>query len=200
MFTGLVEATAPVLAAQARGGGLRLIVRRPALPFVTAAGDSVAVSGACLTVVDDPAAGTDLAFDLSAESLALTWLGEAHPGRRVNLERALQLGERLGGHMVSGHVDGLASVIARRDGDDGGAELELEAASEQARYLTSKGSVTLDGVSLTVVRPRGPRFTVALIPETLARTTLGDARAGQRLHLEADMIGKWVERLLRERA
>lgn len=195
MFTGLVEACVPVLAAEPRGGGLRLVLERPEGEFETAPGDSVAVSGACLTVVP----GAELAFDLSPETLALTWLGEARPGRRVNLERALQLGERLGGHMVSGHVDGLASLVARRDLDDGGAEIEVEAAPEHARYLTSKGSVTLDGVSLTVVRPRGRRFVVALIPETLARTTLGEARPGTRVHLEADLIGKWVERFVRER-
>jgi len=197
MFTGLVEACVPVLASQPRGGGLRLVVARPAGAFETAPGDSVAVSGACLTVVPD--AGPDLAFDLSGETLALTWLGEARPGRRVNLERALQLGERLGGHMVSGHVDGLATIVGRTDTDDGGAEIEVEAAPEHARYLTSKGSVTLDGVSLTVVRPQGRRFRVALIPETLARTTLGEVRPGARVHLEADLIGKWVERFVRDR-
>jgi riboflavin synthase len=199
MFTGLVEASAAILSAEARAGGMRLVVRRPSPDFNTRPGDSVAVSGVCLTVVPDPAAGSHLAFDLSAETLSLTWLGESRPGRSVNLERALRLGDRLGGHMVSGHVDGLARVLARNAGADGGLELELEAAPEHARYLTSKGSVTLDGVSLTVVRPRGRLFGVALIPETLARTTLGEAKAGQRLHLEADLVGKWVERLLAER-
>lgn len=199
MFTGLVEASAPIVSAKRRGSGLRLVVRRPDAAFPTRPGDSVAVSGVCLTVVEDPSAGSDLAFDLSAETLSLTWLAEAQPGRKVNLERALLLGERLGGHMVSGHVDGLASVLGRSSGGDGGVELELEAAPQHTRYLTSKGSVTLDGVSLTVVRPTGARFRVALIPQTLARTTLGDVHAGQRLHLEADLIGKWVERLLRER-
>ena len=199
MFTGLVEVSAPILSVQARGGGLRLVVRRPSPDFDTRPGDSVAVSGVCLTVVPDPAAGSDLAFDLSAETLSLTWLGEARPGRSVHLERALRLGDRLGGHMVSGHVDGLARVLARHANGDGGLELELEAAPEHARYLTPKGSVTLDGVSLTVVCPQGPRFRVALIPETLSRTTLGQAQPGQRLHLEADLIGKWVERLVLER-
>lgn len=199
MFTGLVEASAEILSAEPRGSGMRLVVRRPAPDFDSLPGDSVAVSGVCLTVLPDADAARRLAFDLSAETLSLTWLGEARPGRSVNLERALRLGDRLGGHMVSGHVDGLARVLACDAGADGGLELELEAAPEHARYLTSKGSVTLDGVSLTVVRPQGPRFRVALIPETLARTTLGAAQPGQQLHLEADLIGKWVERLVRAR-
>lgn len=199
MFTGMVEAQSAIGAVLPRGGGLRLWVRRPGAGFEAAAGDSIAVSGACLTLVADPQAGDQLAFDLSAETLALTWFGQARVGRRVNLERALKLGERLGGHMVSGHVDGLAQVVARAEGGDGGAELELEVAPEHARYLIQKGSVTLDGVSLTVVRPQGRRFRVALIPETLARTTLGEAAPGARLHLEADLIGKWIERLMGER-
>lgn len=196
MFTGLVEARGEILAVQARASGLRLWVRRPAADFETSPGDSISVSGACLTVVDDPAAPGALAFDLSAETLALTWFGAARPGASVNLERALQLGERLGGHLVSGHVDGLATVAARRDSGDGGAELLIEVRPEHARFLIQKGSVTLDGVSLTVVRPQGARFVVALIPETLSRTTLDEAAPGRRLHLEVDLIGKWIERLM----
>jgi riboflavin synthase len=111
----------------------------------------------------------------------------------------LRIGDRLGGHMVSGHVDGVGAVLAIQDSGDGGRVLSIDVPGELARYLIAKGSVTIDGVSLTVVEPRGARFQVALIPETLARTTLSDAAPGTRVHVEADSIGKWIERLLAAR-
>ena len=148
---------------------------------------------------DEGASGADLVFDLSAETLARTWFAAAGQGTAVNLERSLRLGDRLGGHLVSGHVDGLATVIGLTDSGDGGARLDVEVDPGLERYLIDKGSVTLDGVSLTVVEPARRRFWVALIPETLAVTSLGRARAGDRLHIEADMVGKWIERLLAER-
>jgi riboflavin synthase len=195
MFTGLVEARAAVLALERRGSGARLALARPP-GFETARGDSVSVSGCCLT---DLGADAGLAFDLSAETLARTWLGDLRPGDEVNLERALRLGDRLGGHMVQGHVDGLGRVAAVADAGDGGRSVTFEVEPGLERWLVDKGSVTLDGVSLTVVRPSGRRFDVAVIPETLARTTLGAAAAGRRVHVEGDLVGKWVARLLAER-
>jgi riboflavin synthase len=201
MFTGIVEAARPVLRVERRGRGLRIAVAAPRTPgWELAPGQSVAVSGVCLTVAGFEAGpadtgGRDPLFDLSAETLARTWLGELEPGRAVNLERAMRLSDRLDGHLVAGHVDGSGRVIAIEDPGDGGclATFEVEAGLE--RYLIEKGSVTLDGVSLTVVESAGRRFRVALIPETLARTTLGDLAVGRRVNVEADMIGKWVERL-----
>jgi len=201
MFTGIVEARVPVRAVEARGSGLRLTLPAPPLPgWEAAPGQSIAVSGACLTVVEllpvPGAAAPDMAFDLSRETLERTWFAELGPGRAVNLERALRLGDRLDGHLVSGHVDGRAWVRELLETGDGGRELTFEVEPRLARYLVDKGSVTLNGVSLTVVEPRAARFRVALIPLTLERTDLGAARPGAPYNVEADLVGKWIERLL----
>jgi|RhiMethySRZTD1v2_1073278.scaffolds.fasta_scaffold136485_4 riboflavin synthase len=196
MFTGLVEGKARVRRVEARGSGLRLVLEPSIGGFEAAPGQSIAVSGACLSVVPDPAAGKGLCFDLSAETLARTWFGELREGMELNLERALQLGERLDGHLVSGHVDGVGRLVRREGSGDGGELFEFEAPAGFERWLVEKGSVTVDGISLTVVRPQGRRFSAALIPLTLERTTLGSACAGAPVNLEADAIGKWVERLL----
>ncbi|MBM3991880.1 MAG: riboflavin synthase, partial [Planctomycetes bacterium] len=147
----------------------------------------------------DRTGATEMSFDLSAETLDRTWLAQLQPLRRVNLERAARLDTRLGGHLVSGHVDALGTVVDVVERGDGGVETHFEVPVGFERYLIEKGSITIDGVSLTVVAPRGRRFHVALIPETLRRTTLGECRAGTRVHLEADQIGKWIERLLEAR-
>lgn len=198
MFTGLVEAQVPVLRFEPRGTGARLVLPRPGPAFDSALGDSIAVSGACLTVAAHGGDG-ELCFDLSKETIDRTWFRELAPGRPVNLERSLRLGDRLGGHLVSGHVDGGAVVDYLEDSGDGGVRFGVEVDPGLERYLVEKGSVTLDGVSLTVVEPRGRRFWVALIPVTLAHTSLGAARVGQRLNVEADAVGKWIERLMPER-
>ncbi len=214
MFTGIVEACPAVLHTERRGTGMRLWVPAPDPAWAVATGESVAVCGCCLTVVEvtepvhgAPAAGpgavlpegtpgATMVFDLSAETLARTHLGSLAPGARVNLERALAFGDRLSGHLVSGHVDGGATLVEIRDPGDGGRVHTFEVDEGLERYLIEKGSVTLDGISLTVVEPRGRRFDVALIPVTLAATNLGDAREGQRFNVEADLVGKWIERLV----
>jgi len=195
MFTGLVEARAAVRNVLERGTGRRVAIRRPA-GFEARLGDSVCVSGACLTVVDAP--GEDLEFDLSAETLARTWLGSLEPGGEVNLERAMRLSDRLDGHLVTGHVDGRGRIAAVGDPGDGGRTISIEVDPGLERYLVDKGSIAVDGVSLTVVSPRGRTFDVALIPVTLEKTTLGRTIPGRAVNLEADAIGKWIERLMRK--
>lgn len=201
VFTGIVEAAVPVRSFTPEGQGARLVLPAPALAdWAVVAGQSVAVSGACLTVAElEPVPGAvapDLVFDLSRETLERTWFDELFPGRPVNLERAMRLSDRLDGHLVAGHVDGGGRVADMQDVGDGGRELCFEVDAGLERYLVEKGSVTLDGVSMTVVRPAGRRFWVALIPLTLERTNLGAAEVGTRVNVEADLVGKWIERLL----
>ncbi len=200
MFTGLVEGKARVTRVERRGGGLRLALRPAFEGFEAGLGQSIAISGACLSVAATPGDGGELVFDLSPETLTRTWFGALREGVELNLERALRLGERLDGHLVSGHVDAVGMVLERRATGDGGAWMEFEVPAGFERWLVDKGSITVDGVSLTVVAPEGRRFGVALIPLTLAGTTLGSASPGTPVNLEADSIGKWVERLLGPRA
>lgn len=196
MFTGLVEAHVPTLAHEPSGEGSRLVLPPPAIDgWEVALGDSVAVSGVCLTVAELDSEGR-MTFHLSAETLQRSWFSELEPGRGVNVERALRLGDRLGGHMVSGHVDGLGTVVAVDDVGDGGREISFEVDPGLERYLVEKGSVTLDGISLTVVEPEDRRFRVAVIPVTLEVTSLGRAEPGRRVNVEADLVGKWIEKLV----
>jgi riboflavin synthase alpha subunit len=193
VFTGLVEARAPVRRTLAKGTGLYLWIARPA-GFDPRVGDSVCVSGACLSVA--ALEGGELAFDLSEETLARTWFADLRPGVEVNLERAMRLSDRLDGHLVLGHVDARGRCTSVSDSGDGGRRLSFEVDPGFERYLVEKGSVAVDGVSLTVVEPRGRSFDVAAIPITLEKTTLGRAERGRVVNLEADPIGKWVERLI----
>jgi riboflavin synthase len=198
MFTGIVEACVPVRRVEPLGTGLTLFLGTEGLEgWELELGQSVAVSGVCLTVAR--LEGTEVAFELSAETLARTWFGELASagldGRRVNLERAMRIGDRLDGHLVAGHVDGGGTIVGVEDSGDEGRVFTFEVDPGLDRYLIEKGSVSLDGISLTVVRPRGRRFDVAVIPRTLEWTSLGTAELGQRVNVEADMIGKWVERL-----
>jgi riboflavin synthase len=158
-------------------------------------GESIAVSGCCLSVCAI-AAGGRTSYDLSAETLDCTWLGELRAGQTVNVERSVRLADRLGGHLVSGHVEALGSIAAVDDPGDGGRVFTFEVPRGFQRWLLEKGSVCVDGISLTIVAPRGRRFQVAVIPETLRVTTLGTARVGDPVHLEADQIARWVERLV----
>ncbi|HEY2863827.1 MAG TPA: riboflavin synthase [Casimicrobiaceae bacterium] len=193
MFTGIVQAVGGISRAEPQMGGVRLAVQAGELYIRDVAiGDSIAVSGCCLTVVAIDA-GT-LAFDVSAETLRCTARLD-RPGP-VNLEKSLQLSDRLGGHLVAGHVDGVG-VVTRfaRAADGANIELDIEAPPELARFIASKGSIAVDGVSLTVNDVAGRRFAVNLIPHTLAVTTLGGLAAGARVNLEVDMVARYVARL-----
>ena len=207
MFTGLVETTLAVLSLEPKGSGgfgARLRLPQPEFapdlpPWEPELGESLSISGCCLSLAALEPDGA-LIFDLSAETLERTWFRDARPGRAVNLERSVRLADRLGGHLVSGHVDGRGEIVGIEDPGDGGRLFTFEVEPGFERYLIEKGSVAVDGISLTVVEPQGRRFGVAVIPETLARTSLGTASVGQSVHLEADQIGKWVERLLEWRS
>jgi len=199
MFTGIIEATVVTLGLRPVGAaerGARLCLAAPPGPWEVSPGESIAVSGCCVTLAGAPGPGGELDFDLSAETLERTWFAELTPGRFVNLERSMRLGQRLGGHLVSGHVDGVGRIVEIQDSGDGGAVFTFEVAAGLDRYLIEKGSVAVDGISLTVVEPRGRLFDVALIPVTLAQTSLGRARVGERVNIEADLVGKWIERLI----
>jgi riboflavin synthase len=196
VFTGIVEAAVEVLEFKPVDQGARLLVEAPPIEdWQVQIGQSIAVAGVCLSVAELGGEGA-MGFDLSRETLDRTWFGGLEPGRRVNLERAMRLGDRLDGHMVSGHVDGLGQVTGIEDVGDGGLELTFQVGPELERYLIEKGSVTLDGTSLTVVEPAGGSFKVAMIPLTLELTSFGAARVGTQVNVEADLVGKWIERLL----
>jgi riboflavin synthase len=193
MFTGLVADLGTVAALDATHDGLRLTLSTP-LASAVSEGDSVAVDGVCLTATAIAAGG--FAADVMHESLRLSTLGGLQAGARVNLELALRAGDRLGGHIMQGHVDGVGTVVAVRQ--DGFARIvTVEAEDPQLlRYVVHKGSVSVSGVSLTIARVDGQGFDVSLIPETLERTTLGAAAAGTRVNLEVDIVSKYVEKLL----
>ncbi len=193
MFTGLIEDLGSVRSLQTAGGS-GVITIATALPMdEIAPGDSIAVNGVCLTVT---AFGDgQFSADVSAESLSRTLLGELRPGQQVNLERALRLSDRLGGHLVSGHVDGLGKITERRP-DRNAVRFTVEVAPSLGRYLAEKGSVAVDGISLTVNRVFDRGFSFAVIPHSLSRTTLQERRVGSRVNIETDLLAKYVERLL----
>jgi riboflavin synthase len=194
MFTGLIEALGTVRRVTTQGAGRQLMIAEPSLALALAVGDSVAVNGACLTVVERDA--ETCRFEVGPETLRRTNLGDLGAGDRVNLERALRLGDRLDGHLVQGHVDALGHVADRARQDDW--ELVwFTCPQELAEYMVSKGSVAVDGVSLTVVDVAADRFSVALIPHTLAMTTLGWKRPGMAVNLETDLFAKYVWKCLR---
>ncbi|MGQ9533275.1 MAG: riboflavin synthase [Desulfotomaculales bacterium] len=193
MFTGIVEELGTVRALVRGPASARLTVAAQKTLEGTRVGDSIAVNGACLTVTDlERGAFT---ADVMAETLARTNLGELRPGDQVNLERALRLGDRLGGHLVTGHVDGVG-VLADRRRQDIAELVTIQAPSEVLRYLVPKGAVAVDGISLTVVDYDTGSFRVAIVPHTARHTTLGFKRPGAKVNLEADLIGKYVAKLL----
>jgi riboflavin synthase len=194
MFTGIVQAVGTVVALTPRGGDVELVVDTGALGLGDAAlGDSIAVGGACLTATRFE--GTRFAADVSNETLAKTTLGRLREGSRVNLEKALRAGQALGGHYVTGHVDGVGRVIAAHD-DGRSWRVTFEVPAELARYVAPKGSVTIEGVSLTVNEVDGARFGVNLIPHTREVTTLGLLQPGDPVNVEIDIIARYVERLI----
>jgi riboflavin synthase len=194
MFTGIVQDVGSVRSLEPRGGDVRIVVGVQGLDLArTAIGDSIAVQGVCLTVAELlPGA---FAADMSRETLSLTTLGELEPGAPVNLEPALRAGDPLGGHLVSGHIDGVAKVV-RLAGDARSVRVEIDVPSALARYIARKGSVAVDGVSLTVNEVDGARFGVNLIPHTQQVTTLGRLQPGTRVNLEVDQVARYVERLI----
>jgi riboflavin synthase len=194
MFTGLIEDVGKVVGLVRSGESGRLTVSSALPACEIRLGDSVAVNGVCLTVTHQDNAG--LIFDVSPETMDRSTLGGLRSGHRVNLERALRLSDRLGGHIVTGHVDCIARVEERRE--QSGAVVFAFRLLEpvMARYLVSKGSVAINGISLTVNSVTGPVFTVTIIPHTAAMTTLPDLRTGDRVNIETDIIGKYVERLV----
>ncbi|MBM9460631.1 riboflavin synthase [Nocardioides sp. zg-536] len=194
MFTGIVEELGTVAAVEDQGDALRLTIACDVAISDAGLGDSIAVNGCCLTV-SELGAGTWTA-DVMAETLAKTNLDKVAVGDRVNLERAVTADKRLGGHVVQGHVDAVGEVVARTPSEHWEV-VEIAMPTELGKYLVDKGSITVDGASLTVVEAHDTTFTVSLIPETLTRTTLGFREPGSRVNLEVDVIAKHVEKLVR---
>ncbi|GHF38384.1 riboflavin synthase subunit alpha [Streptomyces mashuensis] len=193
MFTGIVEELGEVVTIDDLGDSARFRLRGPVVTQDAKHGDSIAVNGVCLTVVDT--ADGEFTADVMAETLKRSGLGALVPGSRVNLERPMALGGRLGGHLVQGHVDGTGTIVERVPGEHWEI-VRIALPDGLARYVVEKGSITVDGVSLTVVEAADDSFTVSLIPTTLALTTLGLKQAGDPVNLEVDVLAKYVERLL----
>jgi riboflavin synthase len=201
MFTGLVEELATVEAARdaaavRRVQSLKLVVKATIVAKDAKLGDSIAVSGCCLTIVKKER--NLLHFDVGSETLACTHFARLKKGSLVNLERSLKLGDRLGGHLVTGHVDGLGRLIKRRDENEW-SHFILQTSPRLLRQMVGKGSIAVDGVSLTLVKVEPDRFSVALIPYTLSHTTLGNLQIGETVNLETDLLAKYVERQLESR-
>jgi riboflavin synthase len=194
MFTGIIQAVGNIASLDQRGGDMRLGIACGSLPMADVnLGDSIAVSGVCLTVVEKTADGFHA--DVSGETLKRTIIGSLAVNDAVNLEKALTLQTRLGGHLVSGHVDGFATITARRE-DSRSVQFSVQVPDELARYIATKGSVCVDGVSLTVNAVNGAVFELNIVPHTLAETTLRAYQAGQQVNLEVDLVARYLERLL----
>jgi riboflavin synthase len=194
MFTGIVQGVGTVRAIEPRGGDVTLVFDTGSVSLAgIELGGSIAVNGVCLTATRFDTAS--FAADVSRETLSLTTLGDRVVGARVNLEKALLAGQALGGHYVTGHVDGVGRLLSRHD-DGRSVRMEFQVPADLARYVARKGSICIDGVSLTVNGATGDRFDVNLVPHTLEVTTLGDLRAGSRVNLEVDIIARYVERMM----
>ena len=193
MFTGMVEELGSLQSISKGAHSARLKIAAGQVLEGLKIGDSIAVNGVCLTVVAFDRTG--FAADVMAETLLKSGLGSLRPGEKVNLERALRLGDRLGGHLVSGHIDGMG-LIRRQSTVDIAMITEISADDQLLRFILDKGSIAVDGISLTVVEVLPDSFTVSLIPHTAAQTTLGIKRVGDRVNLETDLIGKYIARLM----
>lgn len=197
MFTGIVEELGEVTAVENLGDSSRFRLRGPVVTQGARHGDSIAVNGVCLTVVEHE--DDWFTADVMAETLERSSLGALAAGSRVNLERPMAVGARLGGHIVQGHVDGTGTVLERKPSDNWEI-VKISLPADLSRYVVEKGSITVDGISLTVVDAGPDYFTLSLIPTTLALTTLGHKQPGDPVNLEVDVIAKYVERLLGDRA
>tara|TARA_Y100001951_G_scaffold13949_2_gene9174 strand:- start:36932 stop:37594 length:663 start_codon:yes stop_codon:yes gene_type:complete len=198
VFTGIIEAVGEVAALQMRSGDLRLYIRSGDLPLAEVKlGDSIASNGVCLTVVDLP--GDGFWADVSRETLAHSSFAEAKTGMAVNLERAMLASSRFDGHIVSGHVDGVGTIVAMQR-DARSLRLSIDAPENLARYIAQKGSICVDGVSLTVNRVDGASFELNIVPHTAAETTIASYRVGSRVNLEVDVVARYLERLLDARS
>lgn len=194
MFTGIIQAVGSIASLEPRGGDMRLAINTGQLPMADVGlGDSIAVSGVCLTVIEKTA--SSFCADVSGETLRRTMIGSLAVNDAVNLEKALTLETRLGGHLVSGHVDGIGTVMSRKE-DSRSVQFTIEAPAELARYIAVKGSICIDGVSLTVNAVDGAAFELNIVPHTLSATTLGEYRAGRQINLEVDLVARYLERLL----
>ena len=197
MFTGIISDVGQVIDIASTGELRRLRIASAYEAGAIPLGASIANSGACLTVVgaEPREDGSAIAFDVGAETLAVTTLSQLRAGERINLERALRVGDELGGHIVSGHVDGIAEILSRRD-FDGMAHFRFRAPKDLAKFIAAKGSVALDGTSLTVNAVDGDTFEVLLIPHTLTVTTWGERRAGDKVNIEVDQMARYAARLM----
>src|SRR5580698_800268 len=197
MFTGIISDVGQIIDIKKSGELSRLRIASAYEAKTINLGASIANSGPCLTVVgvEPRGEGSAIAFEVGAETLAVTTLGQWRTGGRVNLERSLRVGDELGGHMVSGHVDGIAEIVSRRD-FDGMAHFRFRASKELAKFIAVKGSVALDGTSLTVNSVEGDTFEVLLIPHTLEVTTWGERKAGDRVNIEVDQMARYAARLM----
>ncbi len=194
MFTGIIQAVGNVADMRQQGGDMRLSIETGKLDLSDVAlGDSIAVNGVCLTAVE--LTGSQFAADVSTETLSLTSLGQLNNGHPVNLEKALTLNTRLGGHLVSGHVDGLGEVVSRHD-DARSVRFTVRAPDQLSKYISAKGSVCVDGTSLTVNKVDGALFELNIVPHTLQETIMGRYRSGSKVNLEVDVIARYLERLL----
>lgn len=194
MFTGIIQAVGEVAAMQPSGGDMRLRINTGKLPLDDVVlGDSICTNGVCLTAVELP--GDGYWADVSVESLNFTTLGDLQPGSPVNLEKALTPQSRLGGHIVSGHVDGVGEVVSLRE-DARSIRVVIRAPDQLAKYIAHKGSICVDGTSLTVNAVHGAEFDLNIIPQTMAETVFGQYQAGSRVNLEVDVIARYLERLI----